>query len=413
MPKPALTSERLGQTARGGLPDSLGSFLWSVNWGLVAVVGALTALGLVVVMSAVAGSSDFSFSRQLLGVGLGIAACLCLWALDYRLLARLTIPTLALAMVLILSPLVPGLGVESHGARNWISLFGQQVQPGEAGKLLVIVGLTSMVARYNGRLNSGREYLKCLGLVLMPVFAVVLQPDLGTALVYLAIGVTVLFCGGANRWWLAGTLMAGAVLVGLILLTDPVLDQALGRDVGIKQYQVNRLLVFLNEDLDPSGLSYNLRQAKIAIGSGGFSGAGWMQGTQTALGFLPEAPTDFVFCVLAEEFGFLGALALLGLYALLTLGSLRVALRADGFGALLVAGCMGMWLFQILENIGMTCGLMPITGIPLPFVSYGSSFMVINFCAVGLVLSVSMRSAWDAQPRAALAELAPRRPAAR
>ena len=397
--RPPQLASRLGQAAQRRLPSNLAGIVWSINWPLLLIVGLLAAFGLAVVYSALLGRTDYSFSHQLMGVGLGVLCMAGFWALDYRLLARLTVPAFVLAVILILSPLIPGLGVESHGARNWISLFGQQVQPGEFGKLLIIVGLTSLTARYNGKLNSGREYLKCLGLTLLPVAAVALQPDIGTALVYLAIGMTVLFCCGANRWWLAATLIVGTLILAGILIIDPILDQAFGHDVLVKQYQMNRLLVFLNEDLDPSGLGYNLRQAKIAIGSGAWTGAGWMQGTQSSLGFLPEAPTDFIFCVLAEEFGFLGALGLLGLYTLLTLVSLRVALRADGFGALLIAGCLGMWIFQILENIGMTCGLMPITGIPLPFMSYGSSFMVVNFCAIGLILSVSMRQAWDAQSR--------------
>ncbi|MDR0459793.1 MAG: rod shape-determining protein RodA, partial [Coriobacteriales bacterium] len=300
------------------------------------------------------------------------------------------------------SPLIPGLGVEVNGARNWINIFGQQIQPGEFAKLLIIIAMAALVARYRGKLQSGKDYLFCLGVMLLPVFCVVLQPDLGTGLVFLAIGLTMLFVGGANRWWLALTVICGALAIVGILAADPLLDNLVGHDVLIKEYQINRLLVFMNEDLDPAGLGYNLRQAKIAIGSAGFRGAGFMQGTQSSLGFLPEAPTDFIFCVLAEEFGFLGSLALISLYTLLVLISLRTALKADAFGALLIGGGLGMWVFQILENIGMTCGMMPITGIPLPFMSYGSSFMMINFCMVGLIMSVSMRTAWQAMQKPAI-----------
>ena len=157
----------------------------------------------------------------------------------------------------------------------------------------------------------------------------------------------------------------------------------------LKNYQRSRLLVFLNPEGDLSGDGYNLAQAKIAIGSGGLFGKGIGNATQSTHGFLPEAPTDFIFCVLAEEFGFVGVMALIGLYALLIVACLSIARRADNlFGMLIVMGVIGMWLFQILENIGMDCGLMPITGIPLPFVSYGSSFMVVNFALIGLIGSV-------------------------
>jgi rod shape determining protein RodA len=198
-----------------------------------------------------------------------------------------------------------------------------------------------------------------------------------------------LFAGGANRRWLLITVVVILAAIIVAFLVDPLLDQMMGHDVFLKEYQKNRLLVFLDEDIDPAGISYNLKQAKIAIGSGGLLGKGLGNATQSGLGFLPEAPTDFIFCVLAEEFGFLGSLGLVILYGLLFLVVFRIAMRSvDPFGALVVMGIVGMWAFQILENIGMTCGLMPITGIPLPFISYGSSFMVVNFIALGLILSV-------------------------
>ena len=396
------TTQSLGARAKSALPQSLGQFVKAINWPLLATTAALVVCGLTVVYSAVHGRDNFSFNHQVLGVALGLACMLGLWLLDYRVLASLTVPLYIVIVLLILSPLVPGLGVVVNNARNWIKIFGQQIQPAEFAKILTIMGMASMVARYRGKLQSGREYLKCFALMMLPVVCVIMQPDLGTGLVFLAIGFAILFCGGANRWYLAITVICGIAAIICILLLDPILDARLGHDVLLKEYQINRLLVFLNEDLDPTGLGYNLRQAKIAIGSGGWSGAGFMQGTQSSLGFLPEAPTDFIFCVLAEEFGFMGSLSLLVLYALLVLISLQVAFRADAFGALLISGCLGLWVFQILENIGMTCGLMPITGIPLPFMSYGSSFMVVNFCAIGLVLSVHLRTVLDSKPKTGL-----------
>ena len=174
-----------------------------------------------------------------------------------------------------------------------------------------------------------------------------------------------------------------------VFAVDQLIYNSTGEYKLLKQYQRNRLLVFLDPSIDPTGEGYNLRQAQIAIGSGGLFGKGLFQGTQHALGILPEAPTDFIFCVLAEELGFFGVMVLLALYASLVLICLRIAASAgDLFGTVIVMCVVGMWLFQILENIGMDCGLMPITGIPLPFMSYGSSFMVLNFMMIGLVGSV-------------------------
>jgi rod shape determining protein RodA len=367
----------------------IGRVLSIVNVPLLIVAIALTAYGLLIVNSATANSDQFSFSRQLLGVGVGVILMLVLWRIDYHRLADFVVPLLVVDFILILSPLVPVLGVTVNGARSWIMLFGQQIQPGEIAKILTIVIMAALVSKYRGKLDSGKDYLKCLAILMALLLGIMLQPDLGTGLVFFAIGITVLLTGGARIRWLAITLLAIIAAVGLVIYFDPILDETFGSDVLLKNYQKDRLLVFLNEDMDPTGVGYNLRQAKIAIGSGGLFGKGLYQATQSALGFLPEAPTDFIFCVLAEELGFMGCVGLLALYVALLGVSFWVALKADdGFGTLIIMGCVGMWIFQILENIGMTCGLMPITGIPLPFVSYGSSFMLTNFMALGLILSV-------------------------
>ena len=360
-----------------------------VNLLLLVVLVLLTAFGLLIVYSATLDSDLFSFNRQLIGVAVGVVVMLLLWRLDYHRLAFWIVPLVIVDIILILSPLLPVIGVEVNGARSWISIFGQQLQPSEPAKILTIVIMAALVSKYRGKLDSGKEYLKCLGVLLILLLAIMMQPDLGTGMVFFAIAMTILLAGGANWKWLVITLLAVVAALALILYLDPILDEALGRDVLIKEYQKNRLLVFVDENIDPSGVGYNLTQSKIAIGSGGLLGKGLHNGTQSALGFLPEAPTDFIFCVLAEELGFLGCLGLLVLYAGLIGSSFWVAFKADDpFGTLIVMGCVGMWMFQILENIGMTVGLMPITGIPLPFVSYGSSFMLTNFMALGIILSV-------------------------
>ena len=359
-----------------------------LNPFFLAVACALVLVGLLVQLSATSANSEYSFSRQAMGVAVGIVLFIVVSRIDYHVLGGLTTLFLVINVVLLLSPHLPVIGVEVKGAQSWVNI-GIQIQPGEFAKITVVLLAASIMARYGGRLDDLREYLKALGILAIPFICVMTQPDTGTGMVYLAISLFALIAGGANWKFIAGTVgIVAALVVGLFMI-DPVIDSLVGSDVLLKEYQRSRLLVFMDSSYDLSGEGYNLQQAKIAIGSGGLFGKGFMQATQSSLGFLPEAPTDFVFCVLAEEFGFIGALVLLAFYIGLIVCSVNVA-RSSGdlFGTIIVICVVGMWLFQILENIGMTCGLMPITGIPLPFISYGSSFMIVNFMMLGLINSV-------------------------
>ncbi|CCY04913.1 rod shape-determining protein RodA [Eggerthella sp. CAG:1427] len=359
-----------------------------VNPPFVFFIIALVAYGLLVQFSATSSDPDYSFTRQLMGVGVGMVLFAVISRVDYHVLSGYTTVFLIVNVVLLLSPHIPGIGVEVNGGQSWINV-GIQLQPGEFAKVTVVLLAASVMARYGGRLNDLREYIKALLIMAVPFVCVMTQPDLGTGLVYLMIAGFALIIGGANWRFIVATIGVLVVMIAAILLLDPVLDQIAGSDVLLKDYQMSRLTVFLDPTHDTSGDGYNLQQAMIAIGSGGFFGKGFMQATQSSLGFLPEAPTDFVFCVLAEEFGFVGALVLIAFYIGLVFCSIVVARNSgDLFGTIIVVCVVGMWLFQILENIGMTCGLMPITGIPLPFISYGSSFMIVNFMMLGLINSV-------------------------
>lgn len=359
-----------------------------LNPSFLVVACALVLVGLLVQLSATSANSEYSFSRQAMGVAVGIVLFIVVSRIDYHVLGGLTTLFLVINVVLLLSPHLPVIGVEVKGAQSWVNI-GIQIQPGEFAKITVVLLAASIMARYGGRLDDLREYLKALGILAIPFICVMTQPDTGTGMVYLAISLFALIAGGANWKFIVGTVgIVAALVVGLFLI-DPVIDSLVGSDVLLKEYQRSRLLVFMDSSYDLSGEGYNLQQAKIAIGSGGLFGKGFMQATQSSLGFLPEAPTDFVFCVFAEEFGFVGALVLMALYIALIVVSLRIARNSnDLFGSIIVCCIVGMWLFQVLENIGMTCGLMPITGIPLPFMSYGSSFMLVNFVMLGLINSV-------------------------
>lgn len=363
-------------------------FPW-LNLPFILVIALLVSYGLVILMSAIANDPDYSFTNQLTGVALGVVFMVLVWRFDYRRLSDFTTIFLVVSIVLILSPHIPGLGTDAGmGAKNWIKL-GIQVQPGEFAKITVILLDASIMARYGGRLDDPREYAKALGMMLVPFACIMTQPDLGTGLVYLFIGAVALVVGGARPKYLLITLGLFIVAIVAVFLIDQVIYDSTGEYKLLKQYQRNRLLVFLDPDIDPTGESYNLKQAQIAIGSGGLFGKGLFQGTQHALGILPEPATDFIFCVLAEELGFFGVMVLLALYTALVLICFRIAgASSDLFGMVIVMGVVGMWLFQILENIGMDCGLMPITGIPLPFVSYGATGMVMNFIMLGMIGSV-------------------------
>lgn len=365
-----------------------GGFSERFNWPFLAVVALLVCYGLVVVWSATYSDVDYSFKRQALGVAAGAVMMLLVWQIDYERFANMWPVFLVVSLALILSPHLPLIGVEAKGAQSWIKI-GIQLQPGEFAKVTVVLFAASLMARYGGRLSQPLEYCKVVGLLLLPFLAIMTQPDLGTGLVYLFIAAMALIMGGARLKYLIITLILGILAIAAVFAVDEVIMNNTGEYKLLKQYQRNRLLVFLDPEGDLSGEGYNLAQAKIAIGSGGLFGKGLLGATQSTHGFLPEAPTDFIFCVLAEELGFVGVAGLLALYIALITLCVRIAKSStDLFGTLIVMCVVGMWLFQILENIGMTCGLMPITGIPLPFMSYGSSFMLVNFIMLGMIGSV-------------------------
>lgn len=370
-----------------------------VNWPFVLIIVVLVGYGLLVCWSAIEGSSDtdYNFTRQLMFAAVGAIVMLLMWRIDYHRFAGMVMPLFILNIALILSPHIPGIGTDAGmGAQSWLKI-GIQVQPGEFAKVTIILMDAAIMARYGGHLDDPREYLKALVLMGVPFLAIMTQPDLGTGLVYLAIAAMALVAGGARAKYLVITLIAGIAAIAAVFAIDQVIYNSTGEYKLLKQYQRNRLLVFLDQNgANMSSEGYNLQQAKIAIGSGGLFGKGLLNATQSGHGFLPEAQTDFIFCVLAEQFGFVGSMALLALYAALIYVSVRIARTSDDlFGTVIVMCVVGMWLFQILENIGMDCGLMPITGIPLPFVSYGSTGMLMSFMALGLIGSVWRSSNLD------------------
>ncbi len=276
--------------------------------------------------------------------------------------------------------LVIYVGHTAQGAQRWIMVGSFRLQPSEFAKIALIITLAAFMAERKGNIALKDILFSSLHLA-VPLGLVIIQPDLGTAMVFLAIWLGILLVSGAkiNHYLL------------IILLCIIIFSLALQFHM-LKDYQMRRLLVFLNPDLDPLGSGYNLLQSKIAIGSGRLQGKGLFSGTQGRLNFIPSHHTDFIFAVLGEELGFLGTSLLLGLYFILLSRGIRIASTAkDMFGTLVATGIIVMLLFQIMVNVGMTIGIMPITGIPLPLVSYGGSSLLANMIAIGLLFNICMR----------------------
>lgn len=373
------------------------AFRQKVNLPVLIAWLALLGFGTFVMWTAASSIPEISISRQLLGIGLGMGLAFICWRFDFSVLSGMSTVLLVIDVLVMFTPYIPGLSYTGGlGMTGWIKIpfIGLTFQPVELAKLITIFFMASLGAQYNGRIDSVREYVRLCGMLLIPFGAAVVAGDLGSGLVVFSLGAVIILMSGPKKEWVICTIAILVGMVALILSADSVLDGLLGRDVLLKQYQMNRLLVFINPDADTSQAGYNLRQSLIAVGSGGFFGKGMNNASQALSGFLPEAHTDFVFALLSEEFGFAGAMVLLGLFALLIFSTIRVAHRADSlFLQLAAVGVVGMWTFQVLEEVGMCIGLMPITGIPLPFISFGSSSMLMQCAAVGIVQSIWRSSA--------------------
>ncbi len=378
---------------RQPLGFSLGRYLRSLDWILLGAVLALVTYGLFLLYSATHAdtniSSPFYYVRsQAVGLVLGFVLLIIISLSDYRWVRRFRTYIYGANLLVLLLTLVIGSGSQEVGANRWIELPFFSLQTSELAKLLLVLSLAGVLSEGAELRHRFRFVLFTVIYVAMPSVLVFLQPDLGTALVFGAILITMLVIWGIRLPHL-GILGAGTVIGAALLLR---VFPALGLQV-LKDYQLKRLTLFLNPDSDPTGFGYQLTQSKIAIGSGMFTGKGYLKGTQTHLNFLPAHHTDFIFAVLGEELGFLGAMLLLGLYLVVIWRCLRIArLSTDLYGRLIAAGVAGAILFQVFVNVGMTIGIMPVTGIPLPFVSFGSSALVVFLMAIGFLESIHVRS---------------------
>ena len=356
---------------------------------LLLAAAALVVSGLFMVYSATHQSLDAIgadpgtyLKRQATFAAIGIVVVMLAASFDYRFLkvyAGIIYGASILLLVLVRTPL----GTSVKGSQRWFELFGFQLGPSELAKIALVIMLAAFLSeiRRSSPDLSLPDLYRATAIAAVPGLLVFLQPDLGTSIVLMAILVGVLVVAGAR-----------ARHLGILALTAIVLIFGAFQLGLVKEYQIARLTSFLDPTNDPQRTGYNRLQAEIAIGSGGLTGLGYMQGTQTNLDFVPEQHTDFIFTVVGEEFGFVGAAAMLLLFALVVWRAFRIALLSkDPFGTYLAAGIGSMFAIQMFVNVGMTLGIMPITGIPLPFVSYGGSSLITNCVAVGLLLNVHMR----------------------
>lgn len=354
-----------------------------LNWSLVLCILALFATGIINLYSA-SGTrmeegvafSDF-YNRQLLWGLLGLCGMTLAMSFDYRQLRNMAWPFYLITLALLV--LVPVAGKTVYGAKRWLSLGFMSIQPSEMAKLAVLVLAARLLSR-DGNLLGWKDFATVLAVGIVPAGFIVMQPDLGTTIMILLIlGGMILFHG-----------VRGYVLKTCLLAAP--LGAAFMWFVGMRDYQRQRILSFLEPGNDPRGAGYHILQSRIAIGSGEIWGKGFGEGTQSQLRFLPERHSDFAVAVFGEEWGFAGCVILLTLFCLFLLSIFSTVIQAkDRFGSILVVGVFFYFFWQIFINMGMVIGLMPVVGIPLPFISYGGSATLVNFILLGIVLNISMR----------------------
>jgi rod shape determining protein RodA len=381
-----------------------------LDWQLLVALAGLMLVGTAFIFSAKPEADSLPWhqtlaARQLLWYTLGLAAATAATLVDYRILARWALVAYWLSIAALVAVLL--VGSVRFGARRWIDLGFFQLQPSEFAKLAFLLALAHFLSRPRDELSSPTRFFKAIGLTLLPFGLILVEPDLGSALVLLPVALAMMFVSGIPTRYLT-RLLGGLTLVVTLLVIDIVFAPPHLRLVKIEDYQRRRLLVYFGRDfaadkqtaeekriarLEQRNYSYNVEQAVISVGSGGLWGRGWRQGQQIALGYLPHAVAhnDFIFSVIAEEKGFMGSIVVLSLYAGVLLCGIRIASRArDRLGRLLAVGVVTLLFTHVFVNIGMNIRLMPVTGIPLPLLSYGGSSVICSLIAAGLLQNVCL-----------------------
>jgi rod shape determining protein RodA len=359
---------------------------------LTAAVALLLVMGTLLVYAATRDwyarnglDPQYYLKRHVINIAIGVLLAYGTTVIDYRLLRAYTPIFWGLSVLGLVIVLIPGLGSTVNGARAWIALPGGfQIQPAELAKIAIIIGMSMLLSErsHNSDEPSSQDVIQALVIAGLPVLLIIIQPDMGTVFIISASVVTIIAVSGAPSRWVAGLIIVAVVGAGVAVQTGV-----------ISEYQLNRLQTFVDPTADTQGAGYQLRQARITVGSGGLLGTGLFNGPQTNGRFVPEQQTDFIFTVAGEELGFVGSGLILFLYLLVLMRAFTIARRtSDPFGRLVTTGVIAWFAFQLFENIGMTLGLMPMTGVPLPFISYGGSSMFATLIGFGLLQNVHARS---------------------
>ncbi len=356
------------------------------DWITLLMIITLSIIGIMTIYSATRpplgiGEHSPFYLKQMLWLMISIAALFVIVFFDYTWLYRLSYLFYGLGLLLLLIVLFGGKA--SMGAQRWISLGFLSFQPSEFFRVFFIIAFSSYLTNI-GRNSLAKMSIKSILIfAIVPLVLLIKQPDLGTAILLMSLFVVLSISKGLSK-----KIIAAAVIIGLISI--PFLGHILWE--GLKEYQKNRIIAFIDPNVDPAGIGYHINQSKISIGSGGFFGKGYLEGTQGPLRFLPEKHTDFIFSIFAEEWGFAGSIMLLAIYLALFLRGLGTAMLAkDEFGKLTAIGITAMFLVYFCVNIGMTLGMMPVVGVPLPFMSYGGTALLSNFIAAGILINIRTR----------------------
>ena len=356
-------------------------FLKNVEWSVLVCVIILIVIGCVALYSATQSTEHDELIKQLIWLGISIPIVVMVVCIDYELIIKAAPVAYAIMLVLLVAVLFTE---PINGATSWFNIGSFSIQPAEFAKIFVILNLALAISKVQEagkkEISKPLKLLACLMIVVVPVLLIVRQPDYGTAIAFVIATIFMLFVAGINKKYIIFSLLATVIVLPLLYM------------YVLPAHAKTRIDVFLNPDLDPRGSGYNIIQSKLAIGSGQLFGMGVSQGNQTQLGYLYPKTTDFIFSVIGEEMGFVIAGLVIVLYVVLITKTIYIAKTAkDDKGAYIAIGIAGIFAFHMVENIGMTMGLLPITGVPLPFVSYGGSSLLTNLILIGLLLNISGR----------------------
>lgn len=356
--------------------------LKNTDWSILICVFILIIIGLVALYSATIDTDLLEFKKQCIWILISIPLLIGVLFVDYSILARISPYLYGISIILLIAVLFTN---AVNGANSWFNIGFFSFQPAEIAKVFVILMLSRTIVNIQKKskkdINKPLKLITAISVVLLPTILIIMQPDYGTALAYILSLVLILYVAGINKKYIIVSFM-------ILLVLIPVMYFFI-----LPDHAKSRIDVYLNPDLDPRGAGYNIIQSKIAIGAGKLFGMGLLKGTQTHLGFLYPKTTDFIFAMIGEELGFIVCGLIIVVYVILITKAINVAKTArDDLGSYIAIGIVGIFLFHVVENIGMTIGLLPITGVPLPFVSYGGTSFVTNFILIGLLLNISARS---------------------